>query len=76
MRLMTRAEIDREWNTTTDERLALGAVDIVRGAVVNRYYYTEADALGRREFIDYGSDGRGQGFFCVPFDLPGGIAPD
>ena len=75
MRLMTRAEIDQAWNMTTDERLALGAVEVVRGAVVNRYFYTEADTLGRREYIDYGHiDGKGQGFFCVPFDLPGGLA--
>lgn len=71
----TKAQIDREWDMSTDERLSLGALEVVRGCGVNRYFYSHADTLGRREYIDYSpSDGRGQGFFCEPQPLPGGEA--
>lgn len=56
-----------------EKRLSQDALEIVRGRLLNRYYYSNADKLGRREFIDYcPSDERGQAFFCVPFTLPGG----
>jgi hypothetical protein len=76
-RVTTKAQIDREWNMTTDERCALGAVEVVMGKphaetgiVWNRYFYTYADSLGRREYIDYSPTlGQGQGYFANPAEM-------
>lgn len=43
-------------------RLERGAVEIVRGNVINRYFYSQPDTLGRRSYIDHNpTEGMGRG---------------
>lgn len=51
--------------------LARDTVEIQRGVRGVRYFYSQADDLGRRTFTDYyPEERRGQGYFTQPEQVP------